>query len=453
MRDPSSAPPRPVPEAIADLVESGDVASLKALLGQIDVLETADALTRLTPANRPVPFRLLAKDRALAVFEALDPPIQQELLEHLRDASVAQLFEALDPDDRAQLVDEMPAMVASRLLAGLSPRERQLTATLLGYPPGSAGRIMSPEFVSLTAEMTVSEALGRIRREGPAVETVFVLPVTDGRRRLVGEIDLPSLVFADPGSRIADVMRPDALACFADADQEKAARLVQEADLVALPIVDHETRLVGILTVDDAMEIIEAETTEDLERASAIQPIGRPYLAVSVLRLARRRIPWLLTLALGMTITVQVLAAFEGLLAHVIALTLFIPLLIGMGGNSGTQASTTIVRALAIGEVRVADFGRVILREGRAGALLGTMLAGIALLPLVAVFGPEIALIVCVSLLTIVTFATAFGALLPFAAGRMGIDPALVSGPLVTSAVDAIGLLIYLLIASAVLGV
>lgn len=452
MRDLSSDPPAR-PDAIARLVAAGDIAELKALLDRIDVLDAAEALTRLAPAERPVPFRLLPKDRAVDVFEALDPAIQQELLDHLRDASVAQLFEALDPDDRAQLVDEMPAMVASRLLAGLSARERQLTATLLGYPPGSAGRIMSPEFVSVAAEMTVAEALARVRRQGPAVETVFVLPVTDGSRRLVGEIDLPSLVFADPESRIADVMRPDALACFADADQEQAARLVQEADLIALPIVDRESRLVGILTVDDAMEILEAETTEDLERASAIQPIGRPYLAVSVARLAQRRIPWLLTLALAMTLTIQVLAAFEGLLSQVIVLTLFIPLLIGMGGNSGTQASTTIVRALAIGEVRAADFGRVILREGRAGALLGTMLAGLALLPLVAIFGPQIALIVCVSLLTIVTFATAFGALLPFAAGRMGIDPALVSGPLVTSAVDAIGLLIYLLIAGAVLGI
>ncbi len=458
MRDPDLSPPqavaaRPAADEIAALVAAGDVDALKRLLERSDVLGTADALARLRPEDRPVPFRLLAKDRAVAVFEALDPAIQQELLDRLRDASVAQLFEDLDPDDRARLVDEMPAMVATRLLAGLSPREREMTATLLGYPPGSAGRAMSPEVVSLAADMTVADALARVRREGPGAETVYVLPVTDGRRRLVGEIELADLVFADPASRVADHMRPDVLACLADADREEAARLIQEADLVALPIVDHEARLVGILTVDDAMEVLEEETTEDLERGGGIRPLGRPYLSVSVLRIARSRLPWLLVLALAATLTVNVLAAFEATLAQVITLALFIPLLIGTGGNTGAQASTTIVRALAVGEVRPADLLRVVLREARVGFLVGAMLGGLATLPLTVLFDPQIAAIVGLTLLAICTFATSIGAFLPLAASRLGVDPALVSAPLVTTLVDATGLVVYFLVARAVLGI
>jgi magnesium transporter len=453
VRDPSSPTSGPAPEAIAELVAAGDVDGLRAILDRVDVLGTADALARLDPEERPVPFGLLAKARAVAVFEALDPAIQEELLENLPPTSVAQLFEELDPDDRARLVDEMPAMVSSPLIAGLSPHEQELTRTLLAYPPGSAGRIMSPEFVGLTADMTVADALDRVRRDGPAAETVLVLPVTDRDGRLVGEIDLPDLVFADPASTIGGVMRPDALACLVDADREEAARLVQEADLVALPIVDHEARLVGILTVDDAMEILEEEVTEDLARGGAIQPLGRPYVAVSVLRLARSRLPWLLALALAATLTVNVLAAFEGTLAQVISLALFIPLLIGTGGNTGAQASTTVIRAIAVAEIRAADLGWVVLREARVGLLVGVMLGGLAFVPLTLLFDPQIGAIVGITLLAICTYATSIGAFLPMMASRIGVDPALMSAPLVTTLVDATGLVVYFLVARAILGI
>jgi magnesium transporter len=307
--------------------------------------------------------------------------------------------------------------------------------------------------VGLTADMTVADALDRVRRDGPAAETVLVLPVTDRDGRLVGEIDLPDLVFADPASTIGGVMRPDALACLVDADREEAARLVQEADLVALPIVDHEARLVGILTVDDAMEILEEEVTEDLARGGAIQPLGRPYVAVSVLRLARSRLPWLLALALAATLTVNVLAAFEGTLAQVISLALFIPLLIGTGGNTGAQASTTVIRAIAVAEIRAADLGWVVLREARVGLLVGVMLGGLAFVPLTLLFDPQIGAIVGITLLAICTYATSIGAFLPMMASRIGVDPALMSAPLVTTLVDATGLVVYFLVARAILGI
>jgi magnesium transporter len=453
MRDPGSPASDLDPEAIAELIAEGDADGLTVLLAGADVLGTADALARLDPDDRSVSFGLLPRDRALAVLEALDPAIQEEVLDHLPAASVAQLFEELDPDDRARLVDEMPAMVSSPLIAGLSPHERELTTALLAYPPGSAGRIMSPEFVGLTADMTVAEALDRVRRDGPAAETVLVLPVTDGDGRLVGEIDLPDLVFAEPMRPIGAVMRPDAVACLVDADREEAARLMQEADLVALPIVDHEARLVGVLTVDDAMEILEEEVTEDLARSGASQPLGRPYVAVSVLRLARSRLPWLLALALAATLTVNVLAAFEATLAQVISLALFIPLLIGTGGNTGAQATTTVVRALAVAEIRPGDLRWVVLREARVGLLMGIMLAALAFIPLTLLFEPRIGAIVGITLLAICTYATSIGAFLPLMAGRLGVDPALMSAPLVTTLVDASGLVVYFLVAQAVLGI
>ena len=436
-----------------ELVAKRDVMALNEWLAGASTLDVADELARLSPSDRAITFRLLPKDRALEAFELLDPIHQQELLEGLRDSSVRQLFEDMDPDDRARLVDEMPAKVAKQLLAGLSPRERTLTSRLLGYPENSAGRVMSPEVVNLKANQTAGDALERLRRIGASAETIYALPVTDDARRLVGVLGLRDLVLADPATKVGDLMDTDVYKARVDQDQEEIARLMQEADLLALPIVDTEDRLVGIVTVDDAMQILEEEQTEDVARAGGAEPLEHPYLSVSVLGLARTRVVWLLVLIVAATLTVNVLHVFEATLDQVVALTLFIPLVIGSGGNAGSQSATTVTRALAVGELRTSDVALVVLREARVGVLLGAMLAALAFLPTMLFIDARMAAVVSLTLLAVCTLATLVGSLLPLLARRLGFDPAVMSAPFISTLVDATGLVVYFLIAKAILGI
>jgi magnesium transporter len=438
---------------LRDLTHDGDLATLRAWLDEEGTLDITDALVRLDPEDRAVPFRLLTKDRALAVFEAMDPLHQQQLLEALRDERVWELFGGLEADDQARLLDEVPAAVATRLQAGLPPDQRAATAALLGYPADSAGRIMTPDFTSVRASTTVADALAKLRRGGrrPTRAQNLVLPVTDDERRLTGVVDLPDLVTAAPSTPIYELVQPETLWIRADDDQERAARLIQEADLLALPVVDREDRLVGLITVDDAMEVVEVEDTEDFSRSGGAEPLEQPYLSAGVFQLAGKRAPWLLLLGIGFTLTVLVLQSFEAALAALPALAFFIPLLIGTGGNSGAQAATLVVRALAVGEVRFTDLARIILREMRVGLILGTMLAAVAS-PVVAIFySVPIGAVIALTLVFVCTWASFAGGMLPLIAKRIGIDPAVVSTPLIATLVDATGLVIYFLVAYAVL--
>lgn len=434
-----------------DLIDGGDLELIDRWLAQAGEVQIADELARLPREHRAVPFRLLPKDRALEVFELLDPSVQQELLEGLRDTNVRQLFEGLDPDDRARLTEEMPAKVATRLLAGLSPTERRLTSTLLGYPADSAGRLMSPEVVSLRAGMTVAEALDRLRRIGRSAETIYALPVTDDRRRLVGVLGLRDLVLADAPTQISQLMDTDVISARVDSDQEEVARMMREADLLALPIVDTEDRLVGVVTVDDAMEVLEEEDTEDIARAAGAEPLGRPYLATSIVQLARSRVIWLIVFIAAGAVTVNVMAAFETTLEAVVTLALFIPLVIGTAGNTGAQSATTITRAMAVGEVRLSDLAPVVGREGTTGLLLGAILGAIAFGPIAVLIETPIAMVVSITLVAACTLASLIGSALPLAAKRLGVDPAVMSVPLITALIDASGLLIYFIVAGVVL--
>jgi magnesium transporter len=296
---------------LTELSRRSDLPALRAWIASTPEHEIAGELARLDEGERAVVFRLLDRDLALEVFEELDPPIQQQVLEGLRDEHFRQLVEDMDPDDRAQLVGELPAKVAKRVLAGLSEAERHKTAELLGYPEESAGRLMSPEFVSLRASMTVAKALDKVRRTGADAETIYTLPVTDDERHLVGVVSLRQLVLGAPDLLVRDLMTERVHSVHVHDDQELAARLVQEADLLAIPVLDTEDRLVGVITVDDAMEILEAEETEDQALHGATQPLGQPYLSVSVLRLARSRALWLLLLIGAAALTVNVLKYFE----------------------------------------------------------------------------------------------------------------------------------------------
>jgi magnesium transporter len=438
---------------LSALAQERDLTSLRAWLDENGTLDITDALARLEPEERAVPFRLLDKDRALLVFEALDPLHQQQLLEGLREESVRELFGGLEVTDQARLLDEVPAAVAARLQAGLPPEQRAATAALLGYPADSAGRIMTPDFTNVRGSMTAADALAKLRRAGrrPTRAQTLVLPVTDDQRRLTGVVDLADVVTAEPTTRMRDLVAPETWSVRVDEDQEQAARLIQEAGLIALPVVDREDRLVGMITVDDAMAVVEAEDTEDFSRAGGAEPLSQPYLSANVFQLAGKRAPWLLLLGAAFALTVNVMHVFEGALEAVVALAFFIPLLIGTGGNSGAQAATLVVRAMAVGEVRFADLSRIIWRETRVGLLLGTGLAVMAF-PVVAVFfGVPMAVVISVTLVGICTWASFAGGMLPPIANRVGIDPAVVSTPLIATLVDTTGLVIYFLVAHAVL--
>jgi magnesium transporter len=435
------------------LLEAGDLRGVDSWLAVRDVLTVADELARLEPAERAVVFRLLRKDRASEAFEALSPVHQAELLDALGDASVHDLFYALDAADRTELLDEMPANVAARLLAKLPPEARRYTNIVLGYPEESAGRAMSPRYVSLPETMTAFDALARVRAANLRPREVLVLPVIDATRRLVGVVDLPDVVTADGNAQVGTLVRAETYSVSVIEDQEVAARLMQEANLVALPVLDNEDRLVGVLTVDDAMEIIEEEETEDAARAGGAEPILVPYLDAGVLLLARARGTWLLLLVAAAALTVNVLQAFESTLEQVVTLAVFIPLLIGTGGNSGAQAATAVVRAMALGEVRIVDLPRILRRELVVGLLLGMILGSIAFPIVGVVFGWQFASVVSLTLLAICSWASFAGGLLPVLARQAGIDPAVVSAPLITTLVDATGLVIYFLIARTLLGI
>ena len=436
---------------LAPLARAGDVRALRSALSGLDVPGVVDELERLDAVSRAVAFRALPKDLALEVFEDLDPSLQSELIDGLRDDAVAELFAGLDPDDRAGLLDELPAGVATRLLSGLDPVERRMTTALLGYPPRSVGRRMSPQVVGIPAGLTVGAALEHVRRQEPDAETIYTLPVLGPGRRIEGVVSLRRLFVTDPAVPVADVVSEPVVVA-ADTDQETAARVVRDHGLVAVPVVDAEDRLLGLLTVDDAMRVLEDAESEDIARAGGAEPLRRPYLATRVVDLVRSRIIWLLVLIAAATLTVSVLDAFEETLTQVVALALFVPLLIGTAGNTGAQAATTVVRAMAVGDVRFRDLPRVVGRESVTGVLLGLCLAVVGAVPASLVAGADIALVLGLALVVVCALATTAGAFTPMIARRLGADPAVVSAPFITTFTDASGLVVYFLIARAVLG-
>ncbi|MFE9323057.1 MULTISPECIES: magnesium transporter [unclassified Nocardia] len=444
------------PTLSASLQDIVDTHRVDAALDWLDNQQPhviADELARMDAVQAGVAFRLLDKDLALAVFEELEPVDQQQILEGLRDQSFRDLVEAMDPDDRARMLREAPAKVAKKVLAGLSARERRMTAALLGYPEGSVGLYMTPEVVALPRNLSVPDALQTVRIKGINAETVYTLPVVDAGRRLTGIVELRELVLSRPETMVSDLVVTEPTFVRATDSAEKAARLMRETNVINLPVVDSEDRLVGLLTIDDAVEVIEAADSEDVAKQAGSAPWEGHYMAAKVFQLARYRALWLLLLLFAATLTVSVTDFFEGTLQQAAHLALFIPLLIGAGGNAGAQAATACVRAVAVGEVRGSDLFKVIWRECRVGLVLGTMLAtaGIAIGALFV--DPGTALVVGITLVIICGWAATIGGTMPLLAKRFHIDPAVVSAPMVTTLVDATGLIIYFTTAKLVLGI
>jgi len=438
-------------DAITRALGRQELTELAAMVSARPTRELVDACERLNERQRAVMYRLLPKQQALEVFEALPPTLQGDLLRGLQDADVAALFAELDPDDRVWLLDELPSSVARRLLRGLDDRERDLTAEVLGYPQGSIGRRMSPEYVSTHPSFTVADTMARIRARLDDAETVYTLPVLDDERRVVGIVELRDLLGQTETTAIESLMGPPSVVAVT-APAETAARRCADLGSLASPVVDSESRLVGILTIDDAVRILEHEESEDAARQGGVEPLRRPYLSTPILSLVRSRVVWLLVLAVGATLTVQVLSVFETTLERVTVLALFVPLLIGTGGNTGNQAATTVTRALALDDVRPRDIGRVLGRELRVGFSLGLLLGLIGSVITGVIYEPRIGVAVGLTLLAVCTAAATIGGIMPLVARAIGVDPAVFSNPFITTFVDATGLVIYFLIARAVLG-
>lgn len=438
-------------ELLADALSNNSLPQVARALQPLDVAETLEQLERLNTIDRALAYRTLPKGRALEVFERLDARLQADLVSGLQDAQVAEVFAALSPDDRVALLDELPASVANRLILGLSEKDRALTTMVLGYPQGAVGRYMSPQFVTTHPGTTAAQALARVRAQLDDAESIYTIPVTDDSRHLVGVVSLRDVLRAEETDLVSELMK-DPISAPATLDAEEAARYCADAKVLVLPIVDAENRLVGILTVDDALRILEDAESEDAARAGGSEPLRRPYLATPVRSIVRARVVWLLVLALGATLTVQVMDAFEATLAEQVVLSLFIPLLIGTGGNTGNQAATTITRALALGDVRPRDVLKVVAREVRVGAWLGLLLGGLGFAVAAVIFTVPLGLVIGLTLLGVCTMAATVGGLMPLLGKALKVDPAVFSNPFISTFVDATGLIIYFLIASAVLG-
>ena len=440
------------PDQMRDLLYENDLPGLSALLHGARAGDIVEELSRLRGEDRAIVFRLLAKDQALEVFERLDYPTQGDLVELLQAHETAAVFEALDPDDRVSLLDELPAGIAAKLMTGLSPGERDLTAVVLGYAVGSIGRRMSPEVATIPLDATVGEALAKAKSRALEAETIYTLPVINESRRLMGVVGLRDLLAADEASLVADLV-VKANTAQATEPAEVAARRCSELGHLALPVVDHENRLVGILTVDDALVILEQAESEDQARMSGTEPIRGHYLATSVGTLVRSRVVWLLVLAVGASLTVQVLEVFEATLSQMIVLSVFVPLLIGTGGNTGNQAATTVTRALALGEVRGRDWFRVVRREAAVGALLGVTLGGLGFVITGLFYGFGIGSVIGLTLFTVCTLAATVGGSMPLIAKAVHADPAVFSNPFISTFIDATGLFVYFGIAKIILGI
>ncbi|MCQ9353472.1 magnesium transporter [Corynebacterium sp. 153RC1] len=428
-----------------ELAEMGFVANA------LDIGAITYLINSLPGEQAALLYRSLSKDRALDVFEDLQPGSQARLIGLLQSSEVFQVVEDLDPDDRAELFDELPAKVVDRVMVGLSPAERDMTATVLGYPKDAIGRYMSPEVVGIPADSTVEQALDVVRAQLDGLETIYLLPVVEGQRKLCGAVSLRALMGAHPHALVRDVSGKAIYAKATDPREATARRFLDER-LIAMPIVDEEHRLVGILTHDDAVDIVEMEDTEDAVRSGGAEPLAAAYLSSSILHIVKSRIVWLIVLAVSAILTVQVLEIFEDKLDQVVVLALFIPLLTGTGGNTGNQAATTVTRALAVGEVRVRDLPQVIWRELRVGATLGAVLGGVGFVIAGLVYGMGIGVVMGLTLLAVCTMAACVGGLMPIIAKKIGADPAVFSNPFISTFCDATGLVLYFSIATAVLG-
>ncbi|MDK2972204.1 MAG: magnesium transporter [Candidatus Sumerlaeota bacterium] len=438
---------------IEEYVRNRQFRPLKETLSELPVVDLAELISDLEASDLVVVFRLLSKDVATEVFEYLEFPEQQALLESLRSETLRHILEEMSADDRTQLLEELPPKAAQRLILMLSPEERQVAQMLLNYPEESVGRFMTPDYIYLKPKMTVEQSLAKIRRIGMNRETVYALYVIDNDRHLLGYVSLRELVTSPLDATVADVMHESAISISATTDQEEAADLFRKYDVIALPVVDRDNKLLGIVTFDDIMDIVEQEHNEDVQLQAAVIPTEESYVTERPWDLVKRRIVWLAALLVAETGGALLLSGYENFLQAQIALALFLPVMIATGGNTGTQSAALVIRAIATGEVSLSDLWPILRREFAISLMLSLPL-GLLALPLVSLVAPGqhgIALCVSIGLSSIVVISNMFGTLLPLLFKKVNMDPALMSGPFISTMMDVVGLFIYLQISMAIL--
>lgn len=448
-------------ERILTLLEDKKYTELKNILSEMNPADFAEYIEAVPRSQLMLVFRLLPKELASEAFVELDSDQQMYLIESFTDKELAVVLDELFVDDFVDIVEEMPAVVAKRMLKNTDAETRKTVNQILAYPEDSAGSIMTTEYVALRKSMTVSAAFDKIRKVGIDKETIYTCYVTDSKRRLSGVVTARQLMLADSDTLLSEIMDFDPIFAYTHDDKEYVVQLFDKYDMLALPIVDTEERLVGIVTVDDAIDVLQEETTEDIEKMAAILPTEKPYLKTGVFDIFKSRIIWLLVLMISATFTGMIITSFEGALASCVILTAFMPMLMNTGGNSGSQASVTVIRALSLGEIEYKDVFKVFWKELRVSVLCGLSLS---LLNFVKMWLFDILLlktdgltltvagVVCVTLFFTVFIAKLVGCTLPIAAKKLGFDPAVMASPFITTIVDAISLVIYFLIASQVLG-
>ena len=434
---------------INELVESKQYSLLRQEIVEYNEADIAAFLEELPEAELIQIFRILPKDLAADVFAYLSIEVEQQIIKFLSDREASNILDSLFADDAVDLLEEMPAIVVKRLLAGASPETRRDINHLLQYPEDSAGSIMTVEFVDLKEHLTADEAIEKIRYEGVDKETIETCYVLDGKRRLIGAVSLRRLLLSPQDAKVGELMHENPIAVNTLTDQEEVAQMFSKYDFLSMPVVDSENRLVGIITVDDIVDILQQEATEDIEMMAAITPTDTPYMKTGVFITFRKRIPWLLLLMVSATFTGQIIQSYENALAAYVVLTSFIPMLMDTGGNAGSQSSVTIIRGLSLNEIEFCDVFRVLWKEMRVAVLCGVTLAAANFIKLLTIdrVGVWIAFVVCITLVIVVVIAKLVGCTLPILAKKIGFDPAVMASPFITTIVDAIALFVYFKIA------
>lgn len=442
-----------VAENIKNLLHQKNWAKLKIILEDMNEQDIAELFMELEERDLTLIYRLLPKELAAEVFVNMEPEYQEALIRAFSDSELREVLDELYVDDAVDMIEEMPATLVKRILKHTDPEMRKSINEILRYPEDSAGSIMTTEYVDLKRSMTVSDAFTRIRRTGVDKETIYTCYVTDSKRKLKGVVTAKELLLADEGDLIRDIMEPNVISVSTREDKEVVADLFQKYDFLALPVVDGEERLVGIVTVDDAIDVLQEEMTEDIEKMAAITPTDKPYLKMSVFENYKKRIPWLMLLMVSATFTEKIINHFEGALTACVALTAFIPMLTGTCGNCGAQSSATIIRGMSLGDIQFRDTFKVIMKEMAIAIACGFTLACVNFVKLMIFddVGVFVALAVSVTMLMAVVFAKVVGSILPVLAKKIGFDPAVMSSPFISTIVDAVTLLIYFTIASAIL--
>ena len=449
-----------VEKTIRSLLDGKKYQTLKDILVTMEPADIAAVFEELDEVRNPLLFRLLPKETAAETFAELDPEWQELLIRGFSDTELREVVNELYVDDAADLVEEMPANVVKRILAQADPQMRKEINEILRYPENSAGSIMTTEYVSLRPGMTVREAIARIRTTGVDKETIYTCYVTEGRK-LLGTVSVKDLLLApDDETRVSQIMDGHVISVTTLTDQEEVAQMLSKYNFLALPVVDTDTRMVGIITFDDAMDVLVEETTEDIEKMAGMLPSEKTYLHSSAWEVFRHRIPWLALLMISATFTGMIITGFESALAAQVVLTAFIPMLMDTGGNSGSQASVTVIRALSLGELEFADLPKVVWKEIQTAVLCGAALAMLCFAKIMLVdrmllgnsdITTLTAFVVCFTMAVTVLIAKLVGCTLPMAAKKVGFDPAVMASPFITTIVDALSLLVYFGIASALL--